>query len=94
MDKNKSVFKTKGIGPIYYINLDDQPERREFMENQFNHWEIENYTRVSAYDGREDDLSDIIKGRYPEMMSSGEICLLYTSPSPRDATLSRMPSSA
>ena len=26
--------------------------------------------------------------------ASGEICLLYTSPSPRDATLSRMPSSA
>ena len=25
---------------------------------------------------------------------SGKICLLYTSPSPRDATLSRMPSSA
>ena len=24
----------------------------------------------------------------------GDICLLYTSPSPRDATLSRMPSSA
>ena len=24
----------------------------------------------------------------------GELCLLYTSPSPRDATLSRMPSSA
>ena len=26
--------------------------------------------------------------------SLSEICLLYTSPSPRDATLSRMPSSA
>ena len=25
---------------------------------------------------------------------SGYVCLLYTSPSPRDATLSRMPSSA
>ena len=25
---------------------------------------------------------------------AGRICLLYTSPSPRDATLSRMPSSA
>ena len=25
---------------------------------------------------------------------STEVCLLYTSPSPRDATLSRMPSSA
>ena len=28
------------------------------------------------------------------MMASNNICLLYTSPSPRDATLSRMPSSA
>ena len=27
-------------------------------------------------------------------LSSGLTCLLYTSPSPRDATLSRMPSSA
>ena len=27
-------------------------------------------------------------------VSEGEVCLLYTSPSPRDATLSRMPSSA
>ena len=26
--------------------------------------------------------------------SEEEVCLLYTSPSPRDATLSRMPSSA
>ena len=34
---------------------------------------IENYTRISAYDGRDDDLSDIIKGRYPEDMNSGEI---------------------
>ena len=28
------------------------------------------------------------------VVAYGEICLLYTSPSPRDATLSRMPSSA
>ena len=27
-------------------------------------------------------------------VDQGEVCLLYTSPSPRDATLSRMPSSA
>ena len=30
----------------------------------------------------------------PEKYTSIEGCLLYTSPSPRDATLSRMPSSA
>jgi len=73
MDKNKSAYKLEGIGPIYCINLDGQPERWEYMENQFKDWEIEDYTRISAYDGREDDLSDIISGRYPEMMSSGEI---------------------
>ena len=73
MDKNKSIYKLNGIGPIYYLNLDGQPERREYMESQFEYWEIENYTRISAYDGREDDLSDIIKGRYPERMTSGEV---------------------
>ena len=73
MDRNKSLYKLKNIGPIYYLNLDDQPERREYMEEQFKYWEIENYTRISAYDGRDDDLSDIIKGRYPDNMTSGEI---------------------
>ena len=42
------------------------------MEDQFKYWGVENYTRISAYDGRDDDLSDIIKGRYPEDMKSGE----------------------
>ena len=73
LDKNKSSYKLKNIGPIYYLNLDGQPERREYMESQFEYWEIKNYERISAYDGREDDLSDIISGRYPEMMSSGEV---------------------
>ena len=73
MDKNKSTFKLKNIGPIYYLNLDGQPERREYMETQFDYWGIKNYTRVSSYDGRDDDLSHILKGRYPENMSGGEI---------------------
>ena len=73
MDKNKSAYKLNGICPIYYLNLDGQPERRLYMEEQFKYWEVTNYERISAYDGRDDDLSDIIKGRYPEMMSSGEI---------------------
>ena len=43
------------------------------------------------------DIKDTIKGF--NMIMDGELdrlpdCLLYTSPSPRDATLSRMPSSA
>ena len=73
MDKNKSTYKLKNFGPIYYLNLDGQPERKEYMESQFDYWEIKDYTRISAYDGRDDDLSDILKGRYPENITSGEI---------------------
>ena len=42
--------------------------------------------RVHEYNAHRDFLRDIV--------SKMNICLLYTSPSPRDATLSRMPSSA
>ena len=72
MDKNKSAHKLKDIPHIYWINLDDKTDRRQFMEEQFAYWEVEN-TRISAYDGRDDDLSDIITGKYPDNMSSGEI---------------------
>ena len=73
MDKNKAAYKLKGIPPIYYINLDGQPERAKSLEDQFKYWEIEDFTRISAYDGRQDDLSDILKGRYPDHMTSGEV---------------------
>jgi hypothetical protein len=73
MEKNKSAYKLKNFGPIYYLNLDDQPERKQYMEDQFKYWEIEDYTRISAYDGREDDLGSILKGRYPDNVTSGEV---------------------
>ena len=73
MEKNKATFKLKGIPQIYYINLDDKVDRRKYMEDQFEYWDIENYTRISACDGRDDDLSSILTGRYPENMTSGEI---------------------
>ena len=73
MDKNKAAYKLKGLPPVYCINLDGEPERWFYMETQFKYWEIENYTRISAYDGREDDLSGIIKGKYPDNMNSGEV---------------------
>ena len=73
MDKNKAAYKLKSLAPVYYINLDGQEERKIYMENQLKYWEVENYERISAYDGREDDVGDILKGRYPENMTSGEI---------------------
>ena len=63
-DKNKSKFKLEGLPPIYYTNLDRSVERREYMEDQFEYWGIENVTRISGYDGTGDDnLGSILKGR-------------------------------
>ena len=73
MDRNKAVYKLKNFGPVYCINLDDAEDRWKWMEDQFKYWEIDNYTRIAAYDGREDDLGSILKGKYPDMMSSREI---------------------
>ena len=74
MDKNKAIYKLKGLPPIYCINLDEKPDRWKAIEDQFKYWEIENYERISAYDGRGDrDLGDILKGRYPDNMTSGEV---------------------
>ena len=73
MENNKAVHKLKGLPPVYVINLDGEPHRWKAVEDMLKYWEIKDYTRISAYDGREDDLSDIIKGKYPENMSSGEV---------------------
>jgi GR25 family glycosyltransferase involved in LPS biosynthesis len=73
IDTNKAAYKLNGLPPIYYINLDGQPQRQTYMENQFKYWGIENYERLSAYDGRVDDLGHLIVGRYPTDMTSGEI---------------------
>ena len=45
---------------------------------------------LAGFDVKDVMMTDLISGRE----TLDEVCLLYTSPSPRDATLSRMPSSA
>ena len=40
------------------------------------------------------DMVTLVEGDEWDGNGKGGVCLLYTSPSPRDATLSRMPSSA
>ena len=54
MDKNKSKFKLEGLPHIYWLNLDSDVDRRQYMESQFEYWEITNHTRISGYDGRVD----------------------------------------
>ena len=50
------------------------------------------YAKVDAETGEEVANDDIMKGY--KIDTDTYICLLYTSPSPRDGLLSRMPSSA
>ena len=40
--------KLKGLPTIYYTNLDHRTDRREYMETQFDYWDIKDYHRVSG----------------------------------------------
>ena len=59
------------------------PESRESVEKRLFSDDRVFWERLGL---REDELVD--------QYARGELCLLYTSPSPRDSTSSRMPSSA
>jgi hypothetical protein len=73
MERNKAAYKLKDFGPLYIINLDAQPERWDFMQEQLDRWQVTNYERISAFDGRNNDLSEILVDGYPNAVSSGEI---------------------
>ena len=73
-----------------------RPRRNLTTKLQFS----EAYEIIPKSSGEIDTLDiphdkESLKGLFDEIVtSSGMACLLYTSPSPRDAKLSRMPSSA
>lgn len=71
-DKNKAAYKLKNFGPLYYINLDGQPERDAAMQSMCNYWEL-NPTRISAFDGRNSSLNHILEGSHDIGISSGEV---------------------
>ena len=60
----------------------------EGMEVEVTVWSVNAYTQVPRAQSIE------APGSLNEVSGNDSRCLLYTSPSPRDATLSRMPSSA
>jgi len=71
-EKNKAVYKLKNFGPLYYINLDEQPERDTEMQSMCKYWEL-NPTRVSAFDGRHGNLNHILEGSHDIGITSGEV---------------------
>ena len=67
-------------------------EAKEFVEQFFEE------VRIALEEGHDVKLSGfgnfILRNKNERPGRNPKTCLLYTSPSPRDATLSRMPSSA
>ena len=87
---------------IRTVSFEDEVDFDSTQFRLFNEFLVKNYPLINAtlehqtfnefshlykWTGSDDALAPII-------LTSHTDCLLYTSPSPRDATLSRMPSSA
>ena len=73
-----------GIARIYGL---DQVMAGELLE-------FEDGTEGIALNLEDDNVGAVLMGEALGVQEGSNVCLLYTSPSPRDATLSRMPSSA
>lgn len=70
--------KLQGFEPIYYINLERNPERKEYMEKQFAQWEVTNYTRINAIDGEERHIKRYLSGDYPRNLMLKEIACVIS----------------
>lgn len=54
--------KLGGFDPLYIINLPRRTDRREHMERLFKYYDINNYTFIDAFDGK-DDLTNYIDSK-------------------------------
>ena len=88
------IENKNNVGAVQYRELNEINIRRKIEKDKGSKFYI-NDKEVRARDAQM-FFADLSTGAHsPSMISQGRIgCLLYTSPSPRDATLSRMPSSA
>lgn len=77
VDTSTVKKKLNGICPFLWINLDSESDRKDHMISLFDEYNIKN-TRISAIDARGDnDVSDLLVGKYPDLISQGELgCVL------------------
>ena len=86
---NNDLEKT--IPPEYYFFNGEQIKRYEDPDLQFEIESTDESLMLLRGETPEDDILEDIKAKFKVIDIP---CLLYTSPSPRDRTRSRMPSSA
>ena len=80
-----NAFAAQGVDAVSNIMGDVGTRLGNFASGKTTFPNDDQSTTSATFDKLKTDLANII---------NNESCLLYTSPSPRDATLSRMPSSA
>ena len=85
-DLGKLPLKEKGLDMI------DFKSTEELRRNQLE--KLVAGFRLFSYFGYDEGVAGHITFRDPEFDDHFWVCLLYTSPSPRDTSSSRMPSSA
>tara|TARA_B100001175_G_scaffold311436_1_gene315874 strand:+ start:2435 stop:3241 length:807 start_codon:yes stop_codon:yes gene_type:complete len=76
MDKNKSAYKLAGLPKVLWINLDRFPDRKKYMEDQFDYWDIKDHHRIAGIDGGE--FESYLKGTVPSQMNDGECACVMT----------------
>ena len=97
-DQNHYYFNNKNSLPIIFIHcvgLNQQmwkPQIEFFKDNSFITYDLLGHGKTPF---KEPNLSmENFTDQLSNLLNNLKICLLYTSPSPRDGLLSRMPSSA
>lgn len=67
--------KLNNFGPVYLINLKDHTHRLKHAKKEFKKYGVTDYTVIEAVDGRNNDLSHIIEGKYPNLKPSEIGCI-------------------
>ena len=73
------------------LGLRAQDEKKPLKVISYNIWNGFDFRKDVE---RKNNVIDWFVDQKPDVVALQELCLLYTSPSPRDGLLSRMPSSA
>ena len=82
----------KGEGEIEEEeNIDDILEKYKFLTDEK---ELLGKNKLSEREKMKPELDDELMDRVDAILERYKFCLLYTSPSPRDLSTARMPSSA
>ena len=77
----------------------NKEQKKQYISDMTNQFEKSEAVIVTHYQGLTMNQLDDLRAKMREhgikfKITNNRICLLYTSPSPRDRTRSRMPSSA